>query len=338
MRYGTSTTFASVNEMERVTIYLGSRCNLNCAYCHREPDTAEPHISDELIDYIKSRPEIAVKFMGGEPTMYMDEIRRVVEAAPHAEFSITTNGILFPKYRDYFLRHRFFVCISYDGSGYDLRGYDPFRYVLNYPWLGVSCTLYHGNTDFSAIMKRFVEKEKIIGRSLSFFPHIMHETSSQNAPFALTREDMQEIYHQWRERIERLVEEYERYGIINRRYSGLFHGLFARMQAAFSFGETYCIHRNLRKVTADGRNLNCLYIRDDELSAGADVAKEEMQRLLRRRFPTCEHCHLYSMCGAACVKSSRHELECYFYRRLYGWFQNFYTEHRRACDELGRWF
>lgn len=324
--------------MERVTIYLGSRCNLSCAYCHREIEKEEPHISDELIRYIKEKPQVAVKFMGGEPTLYMDEIQRVVDAAPHAEFSITTNGILFPKYREYFLSHRFLVIVSYDGSAHDLRGYDPFQHMVDYPWLGVSCTLYHGNTDFAAIQKRFAEKERIIGRPLSFFPHIMHETSKQNAPFALTREDMQSIYLQWRERVERLVLEYERYGIVNRRYSGLFRGLFARVQTAFSFGETYCIHRSLRKVTADGRNLDCLYMRDDVLPADAEAAKESMKLILRERFPACEHCHLYAMCGAACVKSANHELECYFYRRLYGWFHGFYAVHRKACDELGRWF
>lgn len=27
--------------MKSVTIYLGSRCNMNCAYCHRETDPEE---------------------------------------------------------------------------------------------------------------------------------------------------------------------------------------------------------------------------------------------------------------------------------------------------------
>lgn len=27
--------------MKSVTIYLGSKCNMNCAYCHREPDPEE---------------------------------------------------------------------------------------------------------------------------------------------------------------------------------------------------------------------------------------------------------------------------------------------------------
>lgn len=321
--------------MEKITIYLGSRCNLNCAYCHREIEENEPKVSDELIEYIKGKPNISVKFMGGEPTLYMDEIKRIVDAAPHASFSISTNGVLFPMYRDYFLKHRFFVVISYDGAD-GLRGYDPFQNVIDYPWLGVSCTLYHGNTDFGKILKHFAEKERIIGRPLSFFPHIMHETSGKNEVYALTKEDMDSIYHQWKERVEKLVIEYEKYGLVNQRYMGLFRGLFVRVQAVFSFGETYCIHRNLKKVTADGRNLNCLYIRDDEIPS--DATKERMQALLRERFPYCEHCHLYEMCGAACIKSSNHKLECYFYKRLYGWFRRFYDEHRTSCDALGRLF
>jgi hypothetical protein len=196
--------------MEKITIYLGSRCNLNCAYCHREVEENEPKVSDALLNYIKSRPNITVKFMGGEPTLYMDEIKRIVDAAPHASFSISTNGVLFPKYRDYFLKHRFFVVISYDGAD-GLRGYDPFQNVIDYPWLGVSCTLYHGNTDFGKILKRFAEKERIIGRPLSFFPHIMHETSEKNQAYALTKEDMDSICHQWKERVEKLVTDFEKY-------------------------------------------------------------------------------------------------------------------------------
>ena len=39
----------------KLSIYLGSKCNLNCKYCHRIADTTEtPVVSDKLINYIKS--------------------------------------------------------------------------------------------------------------------------------------------------------------------------------------------------------------------------------------------------------------------------------------------
>jgi MoaA/NifB/PqqE/SkfB family radical SAM enzyme len=110
--------------MTKITIYLGSRCNLNCAYCHRKADEKEPVISEALLTYLKSIKELQVRFIGGEPTLYMDEVKRVVTAVPNARFGITTNGILFDRYREYFLRHRFQVCISFcmESGAQDFRG------------------------------------------------------------------------------------------------------------------------------------------------------------------------------------------------------------------------
>ena len=166
----------------QITLYLGSQCNLHCAYCHREASDGEGGISEEFLAKLKRNPPRAIKFMGGEPLLYMKEIRKVVEAVPQAKFAVSTNGIGIEKHLDYFREHYFQICISYDGAERDLRGYDPFTALLEYPDLAVSTTLYHGNTDMGAIMERFREKEKVIGRPLSFFPHLMHVTSEANQP------------------------------------------------------------------------------------------------------------------------------------------------------------
>ena len=63
----------------KLSIYLGSKCNLNCKYCHRIADTTEtPVVSDKLINYIKSisNDKLTIKFMGGEPTLYFDNIKQ----------------------------------------------------------------------------------------------------------------------------------------------------------------------------------------------------------------------------------------------------------------------
>ena len=77
-------------------------------------------------------------------------------------------------------------------------GYDPFTALWDYPDLAVSTTLYHGNTDLGAIMAKFREKEKVIGRNLSFFPHLMHVTNEANRKYALTREDYDSILEQYK--------------------------------------------------------------------------------------------------------------------------------------------
>lgn len=319
--------------MEKLTIYLGSRCNLSCAYCHRVADAKEPSISEGLLRYIRKKKNLSIRFIGGEPTLYMDEIQKVVDAAHGATFSITTNGVRFEKYRSYFLNHHFHVCLSFDGSHESLRGFDPFQKVLDYPWVAVSCTLYHGNTDFTQILKSFAAKEKIIGRSLSFFPHIMHVTSKENEAYALNREDYRNIVRQWEDCVTELVEGYEKYGIINDRYMGLFWGLYQREQAKYRFGETYCVNHRVKKCDANGRFFTCLYLRNQALPEVNPIGRQK--RIMEAKFPLCWHCLVYPYCGGACIKSRQHELECYFYKRLYTWWIAFSKKHRKAIDELG---
>ena len=314
--------------MESVTIYLGSRCNLNCAYCHRVPDEKEPVISDELLDYIRNKgANIAVKFIGGEPTLYMRQIRKVTNIAPLARYSVVTNGVGLSRYLDFFRRYRFLVCISYDGRKESLRGFDPFTALVNYPWIAVSTTIYHGNTDLHAIIRNFAEKERIIGRRLSFFPHIMHVTDERNRKYALTKEDADSYVSQYKEMVGRYLEDRYRYGVVNIRYEGMFQALLKRYEHPFSFGETYCVNRDVKKCDAEGRLFSCLYIRNEEL--GQDNWQETQQGILQRNFPRCQSCDVYDMCGGACIKSRMHDIECRIYRNLYSWFKEEYPKWKR---------
>ena len=314
--------------MESVTIYLGSRCNLKCAYCHRVPDEKEPVISDALLDYIRNKgANIAVKFIGGEPTLYMRQIRKVTNIAPLARYSVVTNGVGLSRYLDFFRRYRFLVCISYDGRKESLRGFDPFTALVNYPWIAVSTTIYRGNTDLHAIIRNFAEKERIIGRRLSFFPHIMHVTDERNRKYALTKEDADSYISQYKEMVGRYLEDRYRYGVVNIRYEGMFQALFKRYEHPFSFGETYCVNRDVKKCDAEGRLFSCLYIRDEEL--GQDNWQETQRGILQRNFPRCQSCDVYDMCGGACIKSRMHDIECRIYRNLYSWFKEEYPKWKR---------
>lgn len=316
--------------MKGITIYLGSKCNLNCAYCHREADANESGVSDTLLDMVRGQSDIRIKFMGGEPTLYMEDIKKVVEAAPNAQYAIGTNGSTLKEHLEFFKKHKFLVCISYDGT--DLRGYDPFQEVIDYPWVAVSCTLYHGNTDFKRIIRKFKEKEKVIGRSLSFFPHIMHATGPHNLEYSLTKTDMKEILRQYKECIGAFVFDYVNYGVVNKQYYGMFTDLKNHYYSGYIFGDSYCVNGSRRKTDSSGRLLTCLYIRDTELST--ETWREEQKRIIRDKFPRCETCDVYDMCGAACIKSIRHDIECSLYRPLYSWFRELYNKHKEALDQL----
>lgn len=298
----------------KYSIYLGSKCNLDCKYCHREA-TEEHGVTDTLLEKIKDADRIT--FIGGEPTMYMDEIKKVVDNT-HAKYAITTNGVNFDRYRDYFKKHDFFVCISYDGNE-SLRGYDPFTHVIDYPKLGVSCTLYHGNTDFHKIMRVFSEKERIIKRPLTFYPHIMHVTSERNRRYALTFDDMDSIINQYLQILFRSIDEYNVMGIVNMRYRGILSQMHDALHAGYRYGETYCSNRYSHKVDTQGNEYSCLYIRDE---SPKDIKFSKQ----------CKDCSVYSMCGGACVKSIDHDLECFFYGVLY----ETVKEHEDFLNEIGK--
>lgn len=307
--------------MKSLTIYLGSKCNLNCAYCHREPDIDEPKISQKLINYIKDNKIENINFIGGEPTLYIDDIKKIVELFPNSKFRVTTNGVGIKKYLPYFYEHKFLVCISYDGSNKNLRGYDPFTSVIDYPWLAISCTLYRGNTDFKKIIKNFKKKEKLIGRRLSFYPHIMHYTTYSNLKLKLLKKDFDFLVSQYKEYVTKYVLDYVNYGIENITYKGLFTQLRDRYYANYEFGETYCVNKKINKCNSNGDLYSCLYIRDE--------SPEQIKDRIREKFPDCESCEVYDMCGSACIKSIEHYKECYFYKQIYTWFREFFKPYEK---------
>ena len=307
----------------KLSIYLGSKCNLNCKYCHRIADTTEtPVVSDKLINYIKSisNDKLTIRFMGGEPTLYFDNIKQIVDISPNAKYSICTNGKDLYKYIDYFREYKFRLCISYDANDdCNLRKYDPFTSLINYPFISVSTTIYHGNTDLKKIIRKLNKKELIVSRRLTLFPHIVHNTGEANSKYALTREDAIQYISQFKEMVSSFMRDYFKYGLINIRYQSMFIQLYRQYKFGYNKGETYCVNHNSRKCDINGNFYDCLYIRDDILPE-TDYAKQQYE-ILKTRFPNCLNCDVYSMCGGACIKSKEHDIECLIYKSLYTWFK-----------------
>lgn len=309
--------------MSNVTLYMGTKCNLSCAYCHREGNPNEVVDTDRVIKALKKEKPERIKFMGGEPTLYMAAIKEIVAAFPGTDFCISTNGVDLEKYLDYFRKHDFMIALSYDGTDDDLRGFDPFKKVIDYPNLGVSCTVYHGNTDFAAMMEKFREKEKIVGHHLSFYPHIMHVTNPLNKRFALTDDDIESIIGQYKKYVGLYMERTKRFGVKDLRYQGMFNGLRQRYEAHYEYGETYCSNKTLHKYDGKGDMYPCLYIRKDKLSERC----LEQQKVMLDKLPGCRTCSVYDMCGGGCMMSHEFSNECRIHKAVYSWFKEEYPKY-----------
>ena len=319
--------------MKRITIYLGSKCNLNCTYCHKEKSDNEQSLSDSFIKElsINKGKDLYIKFMGGEPTLYMNDIRRVVESCPLAKYAISTNGTTLKENIDFFRTHNFLLVISYDGNDNSVRGFDPLTELIDYPRLAISCTLYHNNTNFKEIIANFSEKEKIIGKELLFFPHIVHHTNETNKQYALDFNDIYNIITQYKNSIEIFIHDFK-LGVINRRYIGIVIQLLRRYDYHFEYGETYCVNKILTKRDNTGQIYSCQYIRDEKLSENNLI--EDQAKIISSKFPKCKECEVYGMCGSACIKSISHDIECFFYNNLYTWFKQYYSENKEIFERL----
>jgi len=116
----------TINSPGIVVIHLGHNCNLKCQYCYAVKDANE--LNDEQISDIVNfcsgiKNNFFVQFMGGEPLLYLDKIKRLVtgigsgQKDSSVEFGIQTNGLLLDNTEVYnFLQdNKIEFGISYDG-------------------------------------------------------------------------------------------------------------------------------------------------------------------------------------------------------------------------------
>ena len=235
--------------------------------------------------------------------------------------------MLLPKYKDFLLEHKFHIVLSFDGlQEHSLRCVDiPEIDLSEFPRVSISTTLYHNNADLDLLDKAFCFLEKKLNRRLSIYPHIMHVTSESNIPYALTKEDYDRIIKGVIGRVKRLIETYEKYGVLLRRNTGYLYIL--SRQKDLAPGETGCVSKEHIKTDLNGNSWDCLYIRNQLVT---------LPHTLPDEFKNCYDCEYYSSCGAACVKSIRHNMECYYYKSLFCWWKKYYPQHKKAIEEIRR--
>lgn len=306
--------------MNNIIIYLGSKCNLNCKYCHRENEQdiiLSKYFLKELSSFNGN-----IIFRGGEPTLYMDTIKKIVSNSKKAQFSITTNGIELNKHINYFKEHNFHISISYDGN--DIRQFDPYTNYINYPSQNLSNTIVlTRNMDIFNTLDVFDEKSIIIGKRILLAPHIGHYTNKENKEYAMLEEDYEKISSQLKKCMNIFVYERKKYHTTNNRYYGIYTFFNNYYRNNFSFGETVCANHKSSRVDLSGQRYNCLYIRDQKLG---NEWLQTQQSIIREISPKCERCEVYDMCGAGCLKSLYHNKECKFYKDIFTWYKIFYKE------------
>ena len=112
--------------LRTVDIIPGNDCNLGCSYCYRicNSKTISSENIQQGIAFIKNicdQDNLEFCFIGGEPLLYLDEVKASVDCIlasfPKAIFVIVTNGTLFTdSICEYLSAKNFHTIVSVDGN------------------------------------------------------------------------------------------------------------------------------------------------------------------------------------------------------------------------------
>lgn len=307
------------SKVEIVSIFLGNRCNLHCPYCHKDNNEAPKAVSNKLKNILQRLGHVKIFFFGGEPTLYMETIKEIVDIKPDANYYITTNGILFDKYADYFNQHNFFVIFSYDGE-HSTRGFDPLNKPIVVNKLGVSSTLTRDNCSLKQWAKDINHKEDVIKRPIYAYPHYAHALTKDTLQYTPSIIQMLDLGYDEIKAIKQAIKDYEDYKLINIRWKSLIALYVNKIHHPIIAGETRCANSRNIKLDLEGNQYECLYKREEYKGTP----------------PQCTTCKIFPYCGGGCSKEINHTRECQFNKLVVGWFVHFYKEHKEACDAIVR--
>lgn len=90
--------FVKLNNNE-LNVFLGDLCNMDCSHCYTSssPKSKKYKISEheiaEICEFVISNPTYKlIHFIGGEPTLFLEQINSIISRLPNTDFAITTNG------------------------------------------------------------------------------------------------------------------------------------------------------------------------------------------------------------------------------------------------------
>jgi putative peptide-modifying radical SAM enzyme len=101
-------------------LYLTERCNLECSYCETRTSRSERtqdirYALDDLIAFLRQDPELGLQFYGGEPTLRLDLIEKLLDAVPARHVCLQTNAFFLDQLPERLFDRLHVLSVSIDG-------------------------------------------------------------------------------------------------------------------------------------------------------------------------------------------------------------------------------
>ena len=303
--------------LKRLLLKLGTKCNLSCPHCHQVMKSFSEH--PRLIEWIKEQGFARITFSGGEPLMYFDTIKRIMEAVGKKTlYRMMSNGTLLTKeIAEFFDGYRVSYAVSYDGrcGGRDLEvpiQWGNTKYLTKRP-AGV-CTIFSKpDFNFREFAKDFADiqaSHKVLDWADPEFLKINWIHQTRDAP---NEEFTQEVADYYIKQVTHQLDKALYCFSIGSISGNVIETLISRWykQKACMHG-TACCNELLVSVNLDGTIMKCPYGTDVIGTIDNPPSYELIDSFIPEKCKSCEH---WEICRCECIASVT-GLDCYVNRTM----------------------
>lgn len=286
-----------------LTIKLGRECNLKCLHCH-DRCGGEYELTQQTLDWISSQNVRILRFVGGEPFLYFDAIKRIVGCL-HTDpvIRIVTNGTLLTKEQIAFINERNIqIIVSYDGKESARDASIPIRWDLVSQCRNKGIASHASLSNDVAKVNRDIRElsqKNNLGIVNDCFVRFVHETGKTGS--LKSKAEIQAYIASMKETIESQLVAFVELSDNRIKTSFGFVTLFSAIEEWLEpkeFHGTACCNPTRMTITPDGRIMSCTYGTEycGTVTKGIDTTK--LDKMIHAK---CGNCRLLRVCKTSCI-------------------------------------
>ena len=309
--------------MPSIKIRLGGKCNQNCKFCHSNKGD-EYKFNPKLIPFIKYNDFTSITYSGGEPLLYWDIIKYMIDLLPDKSNCIVSNGSLFnEEMLDYCIKYNISFAVSLneytniDDTTWELIGKIPNLYTAK---------VYTGNKTLNELDK-LVEmfNDKTHRNIKTYWYNLMHSTCNNDLVY--TKEAKDHYINEMKFRLRNAL-----YSLVIHKPTKWSCLLGYLCKFLLSNKIQGCSTYQHMTVSLDGRIMDCSYIAEYGVSI-EDIYNYSYPKLYK---DSCYSCQLNTKCHS-CNKTKNDD-QCEIYNELYSYIKEVCAEYNLDIDNLSKYF
>lgn len=306
--------------MPSLKIRLGSKCNQNCKFCHSNKGD-EYKFNPKIIPFIKYNDFSTISYSGGEPLLYWDIIKLLIETFPNRSHTIVSNGSLFNEdILNYCIKYNITFAVSL--NEYTTIDDSTWKLIGKVPRL-MTAKLYDGTKTLQELDKHVEQFQIKTGRPIKTYWYNLMHTITNNQDIMYTKEAKEHYINEMKLRLKDALYSL----VINKetQWSCLLGYLRKFLLRDKIQG---CNTYEHATISLDGTFMPCSYIAEYGVSI-EDLYNYTIPKLNKEE---CYQCQLNHKCHA-CYKTLNND-QCEIYNALYSYIIEVCKEYNLDIDNL----